>query len=516
MKILNYKILLFILYIILQIYFISTIFAHAENRNYSGIALISCFCLQALIALLFFANKFQLNITKIFIIMIAVIGMLYTIIVPPGAGYDENSHFYNSYILANKFQNIDTTGYEIYIREADRNLEHFNPSSQDNKLNQVIYGKYIYSDGFFLDRNMQDLYVLITPSFVITSRYWLSHLPTALGLYLALVIGLEPIYLFIAGRLVQLLIFCLGAYYAVKKIPVGKECLMAILLLPITILQGSTYSEDPLLVAAGSVIIALSLKWTLIKDNNKKKIIGEGIIYLISCFIIIMIKYGVYIPLCFLPVILMNRKKIAAFLKSKKFVIPIAISAVLLAIAGLLGKSDIIYRAITDNELARGGMAYTLSYLIGHPLEIVALATNTLFEELDFVLGMLFSSFFTQGYIQIPNWEAVGFLFLVIWGMLIAHGENTILSDMQKKKMLAVFIMTSLILSVSFLFVYTRLTQNYILGLQGRYFLPHLVLLTIAMPLKNLKLVAINKYIWLGAFAFWHQIFIYTFLINIK
>ncbi len=418
--------------------------------------------------------------------------------------------------MVNRFQNIDAAVYDIYIREADNNLERIRPTGHENGFDQTLYGKYIYTDGFFIDHNMRDTTFLTTPSYVITNNYWLSHLPTALGLSLGLMIGLEPIYLFIMGRLIQLLVFCLGAYYAVNKMPVGKECLMAILLLPITLLQASTYSEDPLLIAAGAVIISLSLKWTLIKDNNKKKMICEGMIYFISCFFIVMIKYGIYIPLCFLPVILMNRKQITnGILKYKKVIIPITILVIIIIIAVFSNKFDVIYQIMNGNQLARGGLGYSLGYIISHPIEIVPLAANTIFSQSRIWLGMLFSSFFTQGYIVMPNWLAVGFFILVIWGMLITR-EHNILTNLQKKKLLAIFIMMCLFLSACFLFSYTRLSQAYIFGMQGRYFLPGLALLIIALPLKNLKLITVNKYKWLGFFAFWHQIFIYSFLINIK
>ncbi|MDR2874040.1 MAG: DUF2142 domain-containing protein [Methanobrevibacter sp.] len=71
--------------------------------------------------------------------------------------------------------------------------------------------------------------------------------------------------------MLNLLIYCVIVYFAIKIIPVQKYLLLLIALMPMTLYQDSSISSDSLIFVLSFLTIAIFLYLSLVKEKIERK-----------------------------------------------------------------------------------------------------------------------------------------------------------------------------------------------------------------------------------------------------
>ncbi len=88
----------------------------------------------------------------------------------------------------------------------------------------------------------------------------IAYLPSLLAVTILRVLDAPLPVVFFGGRLASLLVFVGLFSLAIRVIPVGKQVLFVLGLLPTTLLLASSYSEDPMTIALAALSVAFTLR----------------------------------------------------------------------------------------------------------------------------------------------------------------------------------------------------------------------------------------------------------------
>ena len=138
---------------------------------------------------------------------------------------------------------------------------------------------------------------------------------------------------------------------------------------------------------------------------------------------------------------------------------------------------------------------YTAPYLLQHPLKVVYLYWNTLIQEGDVLLQGLLGEYFLAGH-QDELDVSVG---IFIGLLLMANIEKDRFNGCRREKILIASAcgISIVLIMASMLVGYTKISADYIQGLQGRYFLP------LAQPLFYLAASPIAQVGRRQSFSIW-------------
>lgn len=88
----------------------------------------------------------------------------------------------------------------------------------------------------------------------------IGYIPSALGLWLGRLLHLPYSATFVLGRVFNLISYIIVTYFAIKQIPVGKNLICAVALLPSNIFLAANYSYDPWLTSWIMLAVALTVR----------------------------------------------------------------------------------------------------------------------------------------------------------------------------------------------------------------------------------------------------------------
>ncbi len=259
-----------------------------------------------------------------------------------------------------------------------------------------------------------------------------------------------------------------------------------------TLQQVMSYSYDSILIDASFVLIALIVS-KIVKKNKIKK--SEIALMIIIIMIISSLKF-VYLPILLLslyiePIVFDNKK--SAY----------ALGTILLSGCVVLGT-----RLITIQEAIKSTDVYSiktisLGYCINNPIAIFELLWRTLERVSSDYLGQMISS--PLGYLDIgiPNIILIAFIILFIGSALQSENSEIILKKNIKRMSLLIFFSIGLLIMIALMLSWTPLDATLIQGVQGRYFIPVLPLIGIAMQNRTIVIRKdISSYLILGAMFF--------------
>lgn len=364
-------------------------------------------------------------------------------------------------IFSSVYQYLDyyTEGQGIYIFEA-------NP---DYRLNSK---KVIAASGIALNENQQILFIDgDMPGRLRTHLYGnLSYLPQGIGIFLGRILYLPIYFTLIMGRFIKLIFCIVLEYWAIRLMPFKKNLMTFICLMPMVLLFAASLSPDGILVSSCLLFISYTLD---LKYNKKLKRKDTIILFILVCFI--FSTKMIYSIIAFFLFNLLNKTFIE---KLKK--VPIALK-VILSISIITFSAIIAYKVILNNEL--------LYNCLQNPLKIIQMYFRTYIQNFGIYLKTLIGNFGT-GYFPMPDiFIFLYFIYIFLLG-ISANQENMFIE--RKIKYLSIWcfaLLTILIFVASF----TMSDKNFVLlqgvtqGIQGRYFLPFLILALLPIESKKIK-----------------------------
>ena len=441
--------------------------------------------------LVYFKKHPQWQLSKLYLPCVLFWGLVYTFVFIPFTAPDEYAHYASAYRLSNQIMlkefagtAYDETGH-VMMREDDT-------WELGTELSGENYAE-VYRNFWKMDDSQREIgyghhYMEVA---------FHAYTPQTIGITVARLLGLGQVLTIYLGRLCNLLFFALCGWLAIRVAPFGKMAFFGTSLLPMTLELVGSLSYDGFAIGLGMLFTAYVLHLIYEKDKigpRQWAILGLLLALLAPCKM-------VYIPLAAMCFLIPQEK----FGSKKKFMTAAAIVAACMVAGVLIVNLNKMTSYLGETEgvidWAGGVAGYSFSYLLQSPLTAVKVIGYTLVTRAaGYVYGMIGGNL---GWLEYEV-DAVLVLFLLAWTALTAlavrkeRQEEVSLAnitDADGAVMPVAHRIVSLILCFGtvvatlliMLLSWTPLGSPVVEGVQGRYFLPILPLILVA--LRNKKIV---------------------------
>lgn len=441
-------------------------------------------------------NK-NIKINILFIIISFIIGVTFSILFPLYQVPDELTHIdmiYEERNLNYNFLDVNDeyTGTENIIKKSD---------------NRVQTSKY-----FDFNKKIDLDFEFKLPKLTI-----IRHFPQWIGMMLGEFFKV-PVFVYITiCELMALMFYIYVCNKAISIMPIKKELFMFIMLLPVCCQQMSSFSYDVVLNSFSFLFIAYMFN---LKFNEEKINIKNILLTLIILLVIGICKIP-YITLGLLYLLLVDYKKLLKKLKEIKKV------WIILGITGL-----IIFTLICLNFVININFVKILLASLSNPIDTFLILCRTM---INFIFGYAESIVGNLGWFDVKISRLfvvfVYTILLILTFINFKKQEDKSKYKFSKKDKIIIFITILILIYVIVLSMfswtlhinkvpnYNNLSiskyanylkkTNYIVGVQGRYFIPIIPLILIPIQYKkNIKNFNLNIIIILYYLIFYIYYFI--------
>jgi len=319
------------------------------------------------------------------------------------------------------------------------------------------------------------------------------RLASGLGIAVARLLNLSTYWLFYLGRLFGTLYAVFLVWLAVKLAPVGKNALVACALLPITVQQMGIYSADAAVIGLCFLLTSLLLRAIYAEGPlERRELVQIGVVavLLAPCKLL-------YIAVLLL-VFLIPARRFRSAASARRFKLAIAGAALAAFLAGAAlavprllgtGAADAEDYRQTTSTVGDYGYFWTFNMVATDPLGCLALLRDTFFtlgdNYLVTTLGGSLGNY--QANLASPWYVNILLLGLLAMGSLSAQDDDAVLPLGTRLVLGAIFALVLLASLFALLVTWTFTTDAVILGFQGRYVLPVLPCLLLALRGKSVQ-----------------------------
>ena len=418
----------------------------------------------------------------IFVIPALFFGLISTVFIPQLSANDENMHFIRSYELTE-----GEIGHKCHL-----------PVDIKERAFYQIYAK---KPNFSFDKKKIDVSNKIaTDCGTATGYNPVLHIPQVLGVSLAKIIHPSTGAMILFGRIANLLVYCAGLFVIIKYAQIGKWVLVIIGLMPTLLHMASSLSGD----VVNNVIILGFITYLFNLFIQKKQMTRYQLVALtiFSMFLAttkptnaILLFPILFLPAKIIPQIAVKGKDIPKSLTRLGIAFGTGVLVILvIALWAFIYKDPTIVVTANVNPVAE------------RPYRIIKILFNTFINPDIIVGGVIYGDWLLRS--AVGSFSSFGYhlpfytipmvaVLVVIVGLASKPNEEKLVSKVATR-MLLTMMSTWLIMVVGItygLYVSWALRPDiigpraqYAYGLQGRYFMPFLILL---YPL----FISLRKYI---------------------
>lgn len=420
-----------------------------------------------------------MKIEKLFLVIIIPLGIIYTLLIPPGMVPDEWVHMQNDFSLASQLTGKEING-KCTVREAEKELLFQNVITPSNE-----YYNYIYSNTISISSN-NDYVSTDINSYRLNQLF--GYFPSVIGIIVARLFNLGAVTTVYVGRLFNFIFYTLLTYQAIKKIPFGKVLLFAITMLPMSCHQMFSLSYDAVINSASFLCVAYGLFFVYQSDEVKPK---DVLVYGVSALLLLANKGSAYAFIIVIPILAKyfnpNGDKIAKKTKIIVFLIVI-VSILLLNYRSFTSNSTSAIQSVSGDGIVpwSGTPSYTLSGLLGDISGSINLFINTLIQKGWWYTSTAIGSELGWLNIIIPNWIINSWVGILVISAITEKSNKEVVTYEHKMLYFLISLGTILLVMLAMALAWTPAGYGVIEGVQGRYFIPIIFLLFIC--LQNSKI----------------------------
>lgn len=411
------------------------------------------------------------------LILTAVMGISMAVINPAFQECDGPSHFYRSMDvsygnLLGSFGNITHEAGEIYVPENVQEIAYRQVSPGSGGGN--AYLEYLKTHKFSKNKVKMTYYESVT-----SVVYW----PQGLGIFVGRTLNFSMYGVILMGRICNLLAYMGLAYAAVRLMPFYKNLMAMLAVMPLSIYQASSLSQDAVLNGVGFLFAALCCYYAFdekVKLNWKKTLL-LGVLLLVM----FLSKY-VYACLGLLVFMIPKDK----FNSRKDYWKSFVIALLPLVILG----GFVMFRVssgISGLQAGAGGGADTMTqmqYLKMYPAAAVKVIISTLLVNINAYLMQL-NILGSMNY-PLTLFLVFGPCFLLGVGLLDGQEVRGRIKIRHRIIMLLAFIITFAAIMMGLYIgdgIANPVGSSVINGIQGRYFILMLILPFLALGSDRVK-----------------------------
>jgi uncharacterized membrane protein len=416
-------------------------------------------------------NLLRTHSTSFFVLVALVSGVIISFRIPPLFGNDEIVHFPRAYhVQAGHLWAEHLSGYDygaylpsqlVAMNHAFR--EQVQSKGEASKLAQI---RQQYGHEKISGNETQPL------SFTSANVYsaW-SYLPAAIGMWIADLFHLPLVWYIYLARLGCLLVWLTLVYFAIRIIPVGKYFLMAVALLPTSLVQASTIGLDGVVNGLAWLIVALTLAIFAKKIRmTPKTMVGLAVL----CAYLATTKQG-YALIAALPLLVPTSLYSVSRARARTFRLIFASSLIIVTYLYIAKTGPI---ADTLHFIQRPGLyvdaAAQIKHILTNPVAIIATIVFAPFSlsYLNVYAGVV--GVLTNKLVYLP----VAVMFLLYAALALVFAGQRGAKELRSYRWtllaggIAIVAGTFLLINLALYVSFTTVGNPHIEGVQGRYLLP--------------------------------------------
>lgn len=428
-----------------------------------------------IVGLIVFSKKLYQKLQPhiVYMIFALIIGGMYVFIIPLCAQSDEPAHLYRTFQVA-KGEIISPRKEGRFITTLPKSVYDMVELNSENKRRE--YKKYYdVRDMMQIELNEEETMEIET----VGNYHGISYLPQAVGVKIGMILKLNPYFTAMLGRISSLIITVLMFTWGIKKLPKHKLFASIVLLCPVVLSTAACYSADNMTLASIFVLTSYVLYYMQTKEKIKK--IDYAILAVLT-FIVAISKMA-YLPvigiLIFLPKECFEENS-----TKKKW-----IASGLFLLLGL--GAAIWWMKVASINGVSGTSSNSNTWIYTNPIGyLVVLFRSTLNNGYDFLENMFAGHFLCHN--QIAPYSVIPITYIVITIMAFFSDENKEKTTMMQKLTTSGIVLVSYALISTAMYVYnTEFKKGVIVGVQGRYLIP--LLLMAAVIFANKKKIDIEE-----------------------
>ena len=340
---------------------------------------------------------------------------------------------------------------------------------QQNKIDTLVDGSY--------QRSRRK------PTFYDLTYNKVGYLPSAIALAIGSWIHLPHHLCFVVGRWMNVVLYSLVVFFAIRKLATGKMIMSVIALFPTSIFLASNYNYDSWVTAF--TMLGLAYLFGGLQRPDKRLTVCEMCLML-GAFVVGLGPKAIYFPLMLL-LFLLRPDKFTSPMHHKYFTRATALSTVLVICSFVL---PFVFSGIGGND-KRGGDAVNsaeqVKFILGQPLVYIKILLGFMLKYFDPTRAGRFTTFFS--YLGMANgvWVVLGTLGLAALTDKNRHDEATATWRI-RSSVVAVFLATVSLIATALYVSFTPVGSPGISGVQPRYLIPLLFPLFLVSGSSRLKI----------------------------
>lgn len=442
-------------------------------------------------------NKF-LKPENIFILLALICGLFILFITPPFQTADETNHFLRSYSISSG--NIKD---KLYNSSAGN----FLPKEINTFINIVATGGLLLSTPHKINKdtitqskkikiNAENKYYEF-PNTVLYSP--IAYAPQTAGVATAKTFTNSLYWMFIFGRIFNLIFYILLGYFAIKSIPLLKWVVILILLLPMNLSLAASFSPDPVLLSLSILYFSKILQYTFDKNNE---INWQRVLILSILAITISLIKQSWLFVLFALIIPKNKWGKNYFLKLSAILLPSLFCMLLWT--KIATSVYIPLNGASPQEQTKYLLTHPFTYIITF-YKSISHHGKYLYYQVIGALGWLNIYLTREFYIAAPIFGIINTIF-----SKNKSDDNFKLPLLNNIILFALTIIIFVYICTTIYLSYTPPGDKQIIGLQGRYF-EMLLLPFAAFIALNIKTKQPNKFIVSANIIYLIVLLIYLF-----
>lgn len=306
---------------------------------------------------------------------------------------------------------------------------------------------------------------------------FVCYIPQSLAIMIGKMFGFSTAGLAYFARIFNFVLWAVLVYFAIKLIPKFKKIVLFIALLPITLQEATSLAPDALAIGLGIFLISYVV---YLAYGRKEKLSRKELALLYTMAGVMGFCKIVYLPLVLLYLIIPEER----FGSKKKKWIHLAIIGTLVVVLNLA------WLAVSSGFLVEFNPGVNskeqLVWIMSHPFGYVVVIARTIVANMQLwisnMLGMHLGSF-------VFNLPSIVFLmsFAMFVVLFMQRDETLKIKKFDRIVFIVTFLIITMLIFTSLYIQWTAVSAPIIDGIQGRYFLPILLLVPLIFCRKDNK-----------------------------
>ena len=440
-----------------------------------------CICIFLLLGInQILGGKYKLE--KIFLTCAIPLGMIYTLLIPPGIVPDEWVHMHNTFSLSSQIMGKEENN-KITMKKSE--LELYN---QQITISNNDYYNYVYSNIFSISKDNDYSNIDIDSPGM---GQLFGYFPAVMGTTVSRILHLGAVTTVYIARSCNFIFYLTLTYFALKKIPFGKVLLFSITMLPMASHQMFSLSYDTIINSASFFCIAYGMFFVYQSNEVKLK---DVIVYGLSGILLLANKGSAYAFILVIPILAKyfnpNGEPYAKKTKIIIFLIVIICIIILNYRSFINNDQTSSIGAVSGESIVpwAGLPSYTLSEMMGDIPGTIQLFLNTFVQKGGYYINTAIGSLMGWLVIPIPMWIINSWIGILIISAFVEKSDNEVFTHEHKLLYFLIALGVVLVVMLAMALAWTPLGYDVIEGVQGRYYIPIIFLMLISLQNSRIYL----------------------------